>query len=344
MIMRPLLVALVLVVPCFSASEGGGTVEFVFIRNLVPARDAGFANAWVPGGTGISALGYNPAGLARADVPVADVGGRVHSDWTNSVELAGAYPAFDGVAAIRVDHQTVPLITGVDTYGDTTGSVYRPSQTSILLGFGEPLGERIAWGIGMRLLRENLDIDGSQALGVTVNLGAVIQPGSRRFLWWGQMEDLGTKLTGHTKAEQGQFGPMPLAFAGGLRYSPGPRGLNLFTEVRKPMETDVNLRTGFEYKANRWVEVRGAFRTDVPEVLDGFRTYVLQRTLDYVPPSQDLRWSIGGTLRHEQISLEYAFQWWSLQDPAHYITVSWDFSSTTNKPAPVESAPQGESL
>lgn len=315
-------------------------MEFAFIRNLIPARDAGFANTWVPGGPGISALGYNPAGLARATVPVVEVGGRVHTDWTGSVQLAAAYPALDGILGVRLDQQGMPGITGLDEYGDTTGKRYEPSQTSLLVGFGEPLGERLAWGIGMRLIRENLDIDGSQAFGVTVNLGAILQPGSKRFLYWAQMEDLGTKLSGHTEAER-KFGPLPLAFAGGVRYSPGPRGLNLFTDLRKPMETDVNIRAGFEYRANQWVEVRGALRTDVPEVVDGFRSGVLQRDIPDEPASQDLRWALGGTLRHENIALEYAFQWWTLLEPAHYVNVSWDFSAEGRSKRP-DAPPNGD--
>lgn len=311
-------------------------MEFAFIRNFVPARDAAFCNTWVPGGPGISALGFNPAGLAKATVPVAEVGGRLHTDMTNSVQLSGAWQAFDGVAGARLDNQFVPEITGLDENGDTTGSVYNPSQTSIILAFGEPLGDRLAWGIGTRVIREDLDIDGSQAWGVTVNLGAVLQPGSKRFLWWAQMEDLGTKLTGHTEAER-EFGALPLAFAGGLRYTTGMRGLNVFTEVRKPMENDVNLRYGFEYRANRWVELRGAFRTDVPEVVEVFRTVILQRDIENEPPSQDLRWSLGGTLRYDEITLEYAFQWWNLLDPAHYVNVSWDFSLPGDKPASTSS-------
>jgi hypothetical protein len=319
------LLAVWMLVPAVFASSGGGTVEFPFIRNFVTARNAGFANTWVPGGQGISALGHNPAGLARSKAPLLDVGGRLHTDYTNSVQVGGSWKAFDGVAAARLDHQTVPEITGIDGNGDTTGALYNPSQSSLLLGFGEPLGERLSWGIGARLIREDLDIDGSQAFGVTVHLGAVLQPGSKRFLWWAQMEDLGTKLSGHTEIER-EYGPLPLAFAGGLRYTTRLRGLNVFAEARKPMENDVNLRTGFEYRANRWIEVRGAFRTDAPEMMEVFRMHVLQRDIEDEPPSQDLRWSLGGTLRHEQFAIDYAFQWWSLLDPAHYVNVSWDFS------------------
>ena len=106
------------------------------------------------------------------------------------------------------------------------------------------------------------------------------------------------------------------------------------------MENDVNLRYGFEYRANRWVELRGAFRTDVPEVVEVFRTYALQRDVENEPPSQDLRWSLGGTIRHEQIALEYAFQWWNLLDPAHYVNVSWDFSLSRDKPSASGTLPQ----
>lgn len=334
---RPLLAALVAMVPVAHSSSGGGTVEFAFLRNQVPARDAGFANTWVPGGTGISALGYNPAGLARSAAPTIEIGGRVHTDWTNTVQVGGSYPALDGVLAGRLDQQNIPEITGVDRNGDTTGRMHRPSETSLLIAFGEPLGQRLAWGIGLRLLREDLDIDGSQAWGVSVNLGTVLQPGSKRFLYWAQMEELGTKLSGHTEAER-EFGPLPLAFAGGVRAAAGPRGLNLFLEARQPMEADLNFRTGFEYKANRWVEVRGAIRTDAPELLDGFREFVLQRDIEDLPPSQDLRWALGGTLRHEQIAMDYAFQWWSLLDPAHHITVSWDFSAPGHRNVPTSDA------
>lgn len=307
-------------------------MEFAFLRNQVEARSAGFANSWVPGGTGISALGFNPAGIARATAPVAEVGGRVHTDWTGTVQLAAAYPALDGVFAARLDHQGVPDIDGVDAYGDETDRIYRPSASSLLLGFGEPLGERLAWGIGMRVVQEDLDIDGSRAWGMTVHLGAVLQPGSKRSIWWVQMEDLGTKMSGHTKAE-GTYGPMPLAFAGGWKYTTRVNGLAVFTELRNPLEGELNLRTGFEYVANDWVQLRGALRSDAPELMDGFREYVLQRSVDDVPPSQDLRWALGGTLRHENVAIDYAFQWWNLLDPAHHVTVSWDFSARRRRPS-----------
>jgi hypothetical protein len=186
------------------------------------------------------------------------------------------------------------------------------------------MGERFAWGVGAKVIQENLDIDASQAWGVAMDLGATFQPGSRQLAYSVYMANLGAKLSGHTRTEK-NFGSLPLTFGFGTKFTPGqPIGASVLLDLQKPMDNDLLVRMGLEYKVSRWVDLRGGFRTDLPEMIDGFRSWVLQRSLEEKPELYDLRWSLGGTVRTGEIGLTYAFQWWTLLDPVHSVTLTWD--------------------
>ena len=241
-------------------------------------------------------------------------------------DAAYATPLSGGMIAGRLDYQSVGEIAGQDE-GEPTGKVYQPSEMLVDVAFSESLGDRFAWGVGVKAVEENLDIDNSQAWGVAVDLGVVLQPGSRQFSYSAYVSNLGTKLSGHTVDER-NFGPMPLVFGLTTRFNPGSvRGLALYTDIQQPIDNDLLVRFGFEHRFNQWAEVRGGFRTDLPEIRDAFRTWVLQRQDPGNQPLMDQRWALGGSLHFDQFTLSYGFQWWRLLDAVHSITLSWDLDA-----------------
>lgn len=327
----------------FAQSSDAGTAEFVWTRNLVSARSAGFVNAWLPGDPdGLSALGLNPAGMARSSTSRLEIGGRLQSEGTSVLQLAGSRRFLDGVVAARLDHQSVEPIDGMDEDGEATGVTYHPNASQFVLGFAEPLGQRLAWGIDLELVREDLDIDGAQAWGAGLDLGTVLQPGSRRVTWYAQVQNLGTKLSGHTETEQ-DYGNYPLTFAGGVRYAPpgvNLRGLDLFLDLQKPVDNEVQIRAALEHRFNRWLQVRAAFRTDAHELAGLARNVFLQRSEDTGPASMDQRWSTGLSLDFAPFRVDYAFQWWESAPIAQHLTFAWDYgsASTSSANTPAESS------
>lgn len=287
-------------------------------------------------GDDLGALSVQPASFARLTSNRAEAATRYQMSGISTGSASYADKVASGVMAGRIDFLNVGAIEGVLGNGEPTGKTHQPSEMMFDLAFAEPMGERLTWGVGGKLIQENLDIDGSQAWGLAMDMGATFQPGSRKLAYSAYMANLGTKLSGHTRNEK-NYGTLPLTFGFTTRYTPSqPRGLNLYLDLNKPVDNDLLVRLGAEYKISRWVELRGGWRTDFPELSAGFRKWALGRTLEETPDLLDLRWSLGGTVHSGDFGITYAFQWWTLLDPVHSITLAWDIG-------PIARAPAGES-
>lgn len=321
--MRPLWILLGSAAVAFAQYGGAGSAEFVFLRNFQGSRMVGLCG--IPAvGEDLSAMGLQPASFAHLEGPWVEIGSRQQMSQIGTGAAAYAAPLLGGFLAGRVDYQSSGDIRGLNEDGEETGVTHHPQEMLLDVAFSESLGDRFAWGAGLKAVEENLDIDNSQAWGLAADLGVVIQPGSRMFSHSFYVANLGTKLSGHTTDER-TFGPMPLTFGYTLRTTPGtPRGMNLYTDIQKPVDNDVLVRLGIEHRVNEWVTLRGGFRTDIQELNDAFRVWVLQRQDPDNATLHDQRWAMGGTVSTGSLSLTYGFQWWQLLDAVHSVTLSWD--------------------
>jgi hypothetical protein len=314
---------------CAQYSDAG-SAEFVFIRNFLGARAIGLSGIPAPG-EDLSGIGLQPASFARLPYTRAEIGSRIQMTGVEQGNASYAAPVSGGSLAGRLDYQSSGEVDGLDATGESTGKTSRPQEMLLDVAFSEPLGDRLAWGVGLKVVEENLDIDNSQAWGTAVDLGAVFQPASRQLLYSAYIANLGTKLTGSTSTER-DFGPMPLTFGLTTRFTPAePRGLSLLLDIQKPVDNEVMVRLGFEHRVSEWVDIRGGFRTDVQELHDAFRVWVLQRTDPDNAALNDERWSLGATVHAGQFSLSYGFQWWQLLSAVHSITLSWNIDQPDGK-------------
>ena len=327
--MRSIRILLAISAAAIAQNSDAGSAEFVFLRNFLGARTIGLCGIPAPG-EDLSAMGLQPAAFARLSYTRAEVGSRIQMPGVGQGDAAYATPWNGGVISSRLDYQSAGNIDGMGEGGDPTGRIYQPQEMLLDVAFAEPLGERFAWGVGIKAVEENLDIDNSQAWGVGLDLGVVLQPGSRQFSYSAYVTNLGTKISGHT-ADEKSFGPMPLSFGLTTRFNPASvRGLSLFGDLQKPIDNDLLVRFGFEHKANSWLDLRGGFRTDLPELRDAFRVWVLQRADPNNPALMDQRWALGASVHFDQFTLSYGFQWWQLLNGVHSIALSWDLDAPTN--------------
>lgn len=333
--MRSILCVLALAMPTLAQSSGAGSAEFVFLRNFQGTRMAGMVGIPAPGEE-LGSLALQPASFARLTSTRAEAATRYQMPGTSAGSVSYADKLASGVMAGRIDYMNVGSIVGIAGNGENTGKTHEPGAMMLNLAFAEPMGERLTWGVGTKIIQENLDIDGSRAWGVALDMGATFQPGSRKLAYSAYVANLGTKLTGHTRNEQ-DFGSLPLTFGFTTRYTPSqPRGTALYLDLQNSIDNDFLVRLGVEYKVSRWVDVRAGWRTDFPEMSEGFRKWMLGRELEDSPDLVDLRWSLGGTVRNNDFGLSYAFQWWTLLDPVHSITLTWDigrFARSSGEPA-----------
>jgi len=318
---------LALAAATFAQYSDAGTAEFVFLRNFQGARTVGMCGIPAPG-EDLSGMGLQPAAFARLAHTRVEIGSRIQMQGVQQGDAVYGAPVAGGLVAGRLDYQSSGDITGYGESGELTGKIHRPQEMLLDVAFAEPLGDRFAWGVGVKAVEENLDIDNSQAWGLGVDLGVVAQPGSRQLAYSAYVSNLGTKLTGSTASERG-FGPMPLTFGLTTRFNPSSiHGLALYTDLQKPVDNDIFVRFGFEHRLNEWFDFRGGFRTDLPEIRDAFRVLILRRQDPGNPSLMDQRWAAGGSVHFDQFILSYGFQWWQLLDGVHSITLSWDIDAS----------------
>ena len=327
--MRSLRILLALAAAALAQSSDAGSAEFVFLRNFQGARAIGMIGIPAPG-EDLSGMGLQPASFAHLTYTRAEIGSRIQMPGVDQGDAAYAAPVLGGSLAGRLDYQSAGQVSEVLSDQTVTGRTLHPQEMLLDVAFAEPLGDLLSWGIGVKAVEENLDIDNSQAWGMGVDLGAVFQPGSRQLAYSLYTANLGTKLSGSTAAER-SFGPMPLTFGFTTRYTPAsPRGLALFLDVQKPIDNDYLVRLGFEHHLNEYVDLRGGFRTDLPEIKNAISVWVLRHTDPNDPPLSDQRWALGGTVHVGAFNLSYGFQWWQLLDAVHSVSLSWDIDAPSS--------------
>ena len=317
--------ALILVVATFlhAQYQDAGSAEFVFLRNFQAARPAGMVGAGASLEGGLQTLGLNPAGIARTPSPWLEISARRQDQAYQSGMLGVAYPFLNGNVAGQFDYlDEGDPITELDEYNTTNGKTMSPSSWALSTSYAEPLGKRLSWGATFRWVREDLDVDGSVANGISMDLGIILQPGARRFTYGLSIVNLGTKLTGHTKNES-DFGDMPLSVTGSVRaLLTGDGATSLLLDVQKPIDNYTQVRLGLEQRISQNLTIRGGVRSDQREILDFANGELMGETVSDHPSSMALRASLGATIAVSNWSFDYAFQTWGPLGYVHFLTFS----------------------
>jgi hypothetical protein len=317
--------ALILVVATFlhAQYQNAGSAEFVFLRNFQAARPAGMVGAGASLEGGLQTLGLNPAGIARTPSPWLEISARRQDQAYQSGILGAAYPFLNGNIAGQLAYLDAgDPITGLDEYNAATGKTMSPSSWMLSTSYAEPLGKRLSWGATFRWVREDLDVDGSVANGLSMDLGIILQPGARRFTYGLSIVNLGTKLTGHTRNES-DFGDMPLSVTGSVRtLLTGDGATSLLVDVQKPIDNYAQLRVGLEQRVFEGLTIRGGLRSDQREILDFVDGTLMGESVSDHPASMALRASAGATIAVSNWSIDYALQAWGPLGYVHFLTFS----------------------
>ncbi len=331
-----MLVRITALMACLSLSalaqyKDAGSAEFVFVRNLIAAQPAGMAGAGGTVESGLQSLGLNPAGIARSSAPSFETSLRSHFQSYNSGLLSAAMPFSGGNAAAQIGYlDEGDPIQERDEFNVAPGRFLNPSAFMLTASYAEPLGQRLSWGATMRWIHENLDVDGSAANGLDMDLGIILQPGSKRFTYGVSLTNLGTKITGHTKNEA-EFGDMPLSANGSVKALLSSDGSTAsYLDVQKPIDNYAQVRVGLEQRVVPGFYLRGGLRTDSREILDFVETQFLDESKDHAA-SYAMRASLGTTIALSNFALTYAWQSWGVAGNVHFLTLSVDLGRTSKK-------------
>lgn len=260
-----------------------GTAAATELLIPVGARDMALGGASIATTSGVEALHWNPAGLARSDNDAEVLASTMNYLADVRVSYLAAGARFHSIGSFALDVKTlsfgdIPITT--EEQPDGTGGVYSPTFFTLGLHYARDLTDRIsvggttnyivnrigrvdatAFSFSAGLQYANLgDIDGLD-LGVAVkHIGSRMQYDGSALLRRGQLDDL-RRPPADYKVEAASA-DLPSLFELGLGYRYQPAGLgevNLTSVFRHNNYARDQIRSGAEYIVNEMFAVRAGF-------------------------------------------------------------------------------------
>ena len=307
-------------------SDRAGTAEFQYLDILIFARPAGLAGAYTSLAQGVDAVGYNPAGVSKAEQTRSVAGTvRYHFLDVTSGNVSYGYPGAGGISyAFSAAYINYGRIEELDEEGNASGKELIPVSFNPSLTAAKKIDDNIRLGATLKGLSEYLgDYEGSQvALGWGVDLGMLYQPNVRNVGFGLALLNLGRKETAHT-TDGRTGGLLPVSLKGGMFYYPLdlPKA-KVAVDLEVPWHDTPRLSGGLEYALNPSLTVRTGSRIDWVES----RYYFLKAT-DQRPGELQggnaLKLAAGFTFLADDISLDYAVQYWYGLSWVHALTVKY---------------------
>lgn len=301
-----------------------GTAEFQYLDNLVFARPAGLAGAYSALAQGVDAVGYNPAGVSRAERSRVVAGTfRYHFLEVASGNATYGFPGATGMEyAFSASYINYGRIDEMDEDGAATGQSMMPASFNPSFTGARKIGESLRVGATLRGMSEYLgDFEGSQvALGWGLDAGLQYQPAVRNLGFGLALVNVGRKETPHYEAG-GMDGVLPIALKGGLYYFPLdlPKA-RVALDVEAPWHDAPRLAGGVEYAWTPAFTVRAGSRIDWNEA----RYLLLSVTGEEAARLRGgnaLKAATGFTFAAEDISVDYAVQYWHGLSWVHALTL-----------------------
>ncbi len=260
-----------------------------FLKVGVGARAQGMAGTQIAASDDVSAVYWNPAGLALLTKREASF---MHAELAKGMRydfVGYAQPTAFGTFGASAMHLGQRSLQGRDSTGRITGE-FGAADTAMGLSFGRALSGRLGVGATVRFVRSRIaDASGeSVALdaGTQVHMG---QFGPGRLRLGGAVQSMGPGLR-----LGGRTSPLPLSLGLGAGYSL-PLGLNPALDIRhRPNAAMTEVSVGTEYGLARNFSLRAGYASNHGPVsgsgavsdLTGFRGGVRSQLLEAVPGLQ----------------------------------------------------------
>jgi tetratricopeptide (TPR) repeat protein len=169
------LVAVVLLGPASSdAGESAGTVSN--LAGSAGARTLGMGGAGVAVVSGLDAIAWNPAGLARLDRTTLLAEHVNHSDIdTRQLFLVAGVPSWRwGTVAVGLHQIGVSDVEARDDRNVAGGS-FSSVEQEVAVAYGIPMGP--AWTVGATVKLQQQSVDAFRGSGIGADIGAMLEPG-----------------------------------------------------------------------------------------------------------------------------------------------------------------------
>ena len=155
-----------------SGGSRNGTAGATELLIPVGARGVAMSGSTLTGATGVEALYWNPANLARGESTTNVLFSHMNYIADINVEYGAISTNIEGFGAIAVSLKSLNIgaidVTTVD-HPDGTGQTYTPSFVTLGLTYSRLLSDRIAVGLTAKLVSERIDL--VSATGVAFDVG-----------------------------------------------------------------------------------------------------------------------------------------------------------------------------
>jgi len=247
-----------------------------FLKIGVGGRATSMGDAFVAVANDVSALYWNPAGLAQSDKNeimfshntwVIDIG---HEFLGVAYHLSSNDVLGASVTALHMDDMAVT--TEVQPFG--TGEYFSFGDLSISLSYSRKMTEQFSFGASIRYIEETLDK--LKMRGVMVDLGTYYWTGLGTTRFAVTISNFGNELApdgevvlfGGRKNDSWQSFSPPTMFRIGFALEPYQTEAHRITssiQLNHPNDNSENVSTGFEYAWKEMFFLRGGYKFNVEE-------------------------------------------------------------------------------
>ena len=240
--------------PSSVLSSGVGTTTGNFLKINIGARAVGMGEAFCALADDVSAIHWNPAGLAFIFNPELET---THTFWLGNISheyLGYLQPIFLGTLGASVSYLHMEKMEKI-TQGTVQGK-FNVDDIYGGLAYGLPVTEAFSLGFNLMALQSRIDRD--KAYGFSSDVGIMLSTPNRTFSFGLTGQNLGTKL----RADN-----LPVNIKAGLAWKirfPGERvDLSIALDANKPLEGDYNFCLGIEHTLLETFAVRVGYKYDL---------------------------------------------------------------------------------
>lgn len=303
-----------------AAWGGAGTAAMPGIAETPAARPAGLAGAYTALGAGPSAVGINPALVARDTVTSYE--GSVRAGINRVGAVAWSFPATGGQWAVSATYVDYDAVVAIDENQAGQG-IIRPFNLYPAVTYARAFGDRLHAGGTVKFARETLgEFEGSTAaLGAGFDAGVRYQ--AARNLGLGlAVTNVGRRFSGYFDGDDSRGG-LPAVVRAGAVYTPrGKRPLVLAADVDLPWHAAPRASLGAEYTVlPEWV-LRAGTRWSTEDIRNLYGEIDPNAGVEE-RGGEAVKIAVGTTVKVGPVSVDYAAQWWNDLGLVHALTVAW---------------------
>jgi hypothetical protein len=305
-------------------SQRAGISAYQFLKIGAGARAVGMGESFIAVANDVSALYWNPAGIAQFpdDQVIA-----AHTEWVVDLkhEFFGAVHHFSpndvlGVSITALHTADMQVTTETQPFG--TGSFFTFGDLAVGLSYGKKMTDQFSFGVTFKYVEETLDV--LKMKGLMMELGTYYRTGIGSSRFAVVVSNFGADVapSGEVQLYNGStvntfqsFSP-PTQFKIGFAMEPfESEGQRLTTslELQHPNDNAENIHLGVEYQWERWLSLRAGIRRTIGEPLFGHDN---TSASDYA-----LGFGIAVPIADLKFGFDYAWSNYNILGNVHRITL-----------------------